>query len=168
MMRFMTMSQHKDLSLTISMISFGSYSMKSNLVVYFVSCSWPEVMNIHPCVLASNTISYRETLNPCKTNFDACPLQPTDGASGEYAGLLVIRQEIEDTRENRIHEEHDGPLAPAKFTFFLPFDETLCDPQCRDDYFRLLGHLGRQIENAGRDNEGAPWTTSLRPRVVGR
>ena len=63
MMRYMTMSQHKDLSLTISMNSFGSYTMISNLVVYFVSCSWPEVMNIHPCVLASNTISYRETLN---------------------------------------------------------------------------------------------------------
>ena len=34
MMRYMTMSQHKDLSLTISMISFGSCTMKSNLVVY--------------------------------------------------------------------------------------------------------------------------------------
>ena len=67
--------------------------MKSNLV-YFVSCSLPEVMNI-PVFLASNTISYRETLNPCKTSFDACSLQPTDGASG---GVLVIRQETEDTR----------------------------------------------------------------------
>ena len=36
MMRYMTMSQHKDLSLTISMNSFESYTMKSNLVVYFV------------------------------------------------------------------------------------------------------------------------------------
>ena len=88
MMRYMTMSQHKDLFLTTSMISFGSCTMKSNLVVYFASCSWPEVMNIHPCVLANNTISYRETLNPCKTSFDACSLQPTDGASGEYAGVL--------------------------------------------------------------------------------
>ena len=33
MMRYMTMSQHKDLYLTTSMISF-------------VLCSWPEVMNI--------------------------------------------------------------------------------------------------------------------------
>ena len=56
-----------------------------NLVVYFVSHSWLEVMNI-PVFLASNTISCMETLNPCKTSFDACPLQPTDGASGEYAG----------------------------------------------------------------------------------
>ena len=38
----------------------------------------------------SNTIGYREMLNPCKTSFDACSLQPTNGASGEHAGLLVI------------------------------------------------------------------------------
>ena len=75
-----------------------SYTMKSNLAVYFSSHSLLEVMNI-PFYLASNTISYMETLNPCKKNFDACSLlQPTDGASGEYSGVLVIRQETEDTR----------------------------------------------------------------------
>ena len=31
-------------------------------------------------------------LNPCKTGFDACSLQPTNGAAGEYVGLLVIRK----------------------------------------------------------------------------
>ena len=51
-----------------------------------------------------------EKLNPCKTNIDACSLQPTDGASGEYAGVLVIRQETEDTRRT----EHIQ---------FLPLDE---------------------------------------------
>ena len=120
MMRYMTMSQYKDLFLTISMISFGSYIMKSNLVVYFVSCSWPEVMNIHPCVLENNTISYRETLKPCKTNFDACSLQPTDGASGEYAGVLVIRQETEDTRRTEHMKKQDGPLVLTKFTVSSP------------------------------------------------
>ena len=78
-----------------------------------------------------NTIGYREMLNFLEaylscTGFDACSLQPTNGASGEYAGLLVImphismkikwiddsqgmpleelrraRQEIEDVMENR-------------------------------------------------------------------
>ena len=38
----------------------------------------------------SNTINYREMLNPCKTGFDACLLQPTNGTSGEHAGFLVI------------------------------------------------------------------------------
>ena len=73
-MHYMTMSQHKDLYLPISMISL-------------VLCSWPEVMNIYLFDPASNT---REMLNPCKTGFDACSLQPTNGASDEYAGLLVI------------------------------------------------------------------------------
>ena len=122
MMRYMTMSQHKDLSLTISMNSFGSCTMKSNLVVYFVSCSWPEVMNIHPCVLASNNISYRETLNPCKTSFDACSLQPTDGASGEYAGVLVIRQETEDTRRTE-HMRSRMDLLYQRSLPFLPLDK---------------------------------------------
>ena len=44
--RYRTMSQHKDLFLTISMNSFGSYIMKSNLAVYFSSHSWLEVMKI--------------------------------------------------------------------------------------------------------------------------
>ena len=61
------------------------------LVVYLSSHSWLEVMNT-PFDLASNTISYRETLNQCKTSFDACSLQPINGAVGEYAGLLVIRK----------------------------------------------------------------------------
>ena len=83
MMRYMTMSQHKDLYLTISMISLEL-------------CSWLEVMNI-PFDVASNTISYREMLNFLEaylscTGFDACSLQPTNGAVGEYAGLLVIRK----------------------------------------------------------------------------
>ena len=122
MMRYMTTSQHKDLFLTISMNSFGSYTMKSNLVVYFVSCSWPEVMNIHPCVLANNTISYRETLNRCKTSFDACSLQPTDGASGEYAGVLVIRQETEDTGRTE-HMRSRMDLLYQRSLQFLPLDE---------------------------------------------
>ena len=50
MMRYMTMSQHKDLYLTISMISLAP-------------CSWLEVRNIHPFAPASNTIGYREMLN---------------------------------------------------------------------------------------------------------
>ena len=40
-------------------------------------------------------INYREILNPCNTGFDACSLQPTNGASGEHAGLLVISKHQE-------------------------------------------------------------------------
>ena len=60
-----------------------------------VSRSWPEVMNIPPSDAESNTIGYREMLNFLEaylscTEFDACSLQPTNGVSGEHAGLLVI------------------------------------------------------------------------------
>ena len=97
-MRYVTMLQHKDLSLTTSMISLGSCTMKLNSVASLAPCCWPEVMNIHPFAPASNTIGYREMLNFLQAylvscaGFDACSLQPTSGASGEYAGLLVIRK----------------------------------------------------------------------------
>ena len=85
-----------------------------------VSRIWPEVMNIHPFDAQSNTINYREMLNPCKTGFDACSLQPTNSVPGEYVESLVIeikwiddsqgasldelkrtRQETEDVEENK-------------------------------------------------------------------
>ena len=52
-------------------------------------------MNIPPFDAESNTIGYREMLNYLEaylscTEFDACSLQPTNGASGEHAGLLVV------------------------------------------------------------------------------
>ena len=61
-------------------------------MISLVSRSWPEVMNIHPFDAESNTINFMEMLNQCKTSFDACLLQPTNGAAGEYAGLMVIRK----------------------------------------------------------------------------
>ena len=69
------------------------YLMTSTISL--VSRSWPEVMNIHPFDAESNTINYREMLNFLEsylscTSFDACSLQPTNGASGEYAELPVI------------------------------------------------------------------------------
>ena len=137
MMRYITMSQHKDLSLTISMISFGSYTMKSNLVVYFVSCSWPEVMNIHPCVLASNTISYRETLNQCKTrlaylsctSFDACSLQPINGAVGEYAGLLMIRKYQESIGQDLGMKSAHGTNPDSAVTSHIDMKIKSCQSQ---------------------------------------
>ena len=48
------------------------------------TCSWPEVVNIHPFALTHNTIGYREKM----LNFldDACSLP------GMYASLLVIKK----------------------------------------------------------------------------
>ena len=70
MMRDMNMLQHKDLFLTTSMISLSSCTKKLNSVESLTTCSWPEVVNIHPLALTSNTIGYREKM----LNFldDAC------------------------------------------------------------------------------------------------
>lgn len=98
MMRYMHSLQLKDLALDKSMISLGSCTMKLNSVSSLAPCSWPEVANIHPFAPASQTKGYRELLESLErylvscTGFDACSLQPTSGASGEYAGLLVIRE----------------------------------------------------------------------------
>merc|ERR1719375_2994392 len=60
--------------------------------------SWPEIANMHPFAPISQTKGYRELLHSLEkqlisiTGFDGCSLQPTSGASGEYAGLLTIRK----------------------------------------------------------------------------
>merc|ERR1719454_424531 len=80
------------------MITLGSCTMKLNSVMSLAPCSWEEVANMHPFAPASQTKGYRELLHSLEqyliscTGFDACSLQPTSGASGEYAGLLSIRE----------------------------------------------------------------------------
>jgi len=101
MMRYMHALQLKDLALDKSMISLGSCTMKLNSVSSLAPCSWPEVAEMHPFAPESHTKGYRELLESLEqylvscTGFDACSLQPTSGASGEYAGLLVIRKYLE-------------------------------------------------------------------------
>jgi len=98
MMRYLRRLQGKDLSLDTSMISLGSCTMKLNSVASLAPCSWPEIANMHPFAPASQTIGYVEMLESLEryliscTGFAACSLQPTSGASGEYAGLLTIRE----------------------------------------------------------------------------
>jgi glycine dehydrogenase len=98
MMRYLKCLQAKDLSLDTSMISLGSCTMKLNSVSSLAPVSWPEIANIHPFAPASQTIGYVDMLESLEeqlisiTGFDGCSLQPTSGASGEYAGLLAIRE----------------------------------------------------------------------------
>jgi glycine dehydrogenase len=97
MMRYLRALQSKDLSLDTSMISLGSCTMKLNSVASLAPASWPEICNMHPFAPASQTKGYIDMLESLEkylvsiTGFDACSLQPTSGASGEYAGLLAIR-----------------------------------------------------------------------------
>merc|ERR1719261_2458635 len=98
MMRYIKLLQSKDLSLDTSMISLGSCTMKLNSVASLAPVSWPEIANMHPFAPASQTKGYVDMLESLEkmlitlTGFEGCSLEPTSGASGEYAGLLAIRE----------------------------------------------------------------------------
>ncbi|MBI2280169.1 MAG: aminomethyl-transferring glycine dehydrogenase [Bacteroidetes bacterium] len=96
-MRYIKRLENKDLSLTHSMISLGSCTMKLNAASELIPLGWAEWANIHPFVPFNQAEGYQIMLKDLAedlaeiTGFDSVSLQPNSGASGEYAGLLVIR-----------------------------------------------------------------------------
>ena len=97
MMRYIKKLERRDISLTHSMISLGSCTMKLNAAVEMLPLSWSEFGNIHPFAPADQTEGYLQMINELShdlavvTGFDSVSLQPNSGAAGEYAGLMVIR-----------------------------------------------------------------------------
>jgi len=97
MMRYIKYLERKDLSLTHSMISLGSCTMKLNAASELLPLSWSNWTNIHPFVPQDQAGGYLEMLKGLEdylstiTGFAATSLQPNSGAQGEYAGLMVIR-----------------------------------------------------------------------------
>jgi len=97
MMRYIKRLENKDLSLTHSMISLGSCTMKLNAASELLPLSREEWTTIHPFAPLNQAQGYQEMLHGLEndlakiTGFDAVSLQPNSGASGEYAGLMVIR-----------------------------------------------------------------------------
>ncbi len=109
MMRYIKRLENKDLSLTHSMISLGSCTMKLNAASELIPLGWSDWANIHPFVPLDQAQGYQEMLKKLEddlseiTGFDAVSLQPNSGAQGEYAGLMVIRAYHEsrgDTHRN--------------------------------------------------------------------
>ncbi len=97
MMRYIKRLENKDLSLTHSMISLGSCTMKLNAASELMPITWPEFANIHPFVPVEQAAGYHEIIDSLDqslseiTGFAKMSFQPNSGAQGEYAGLLVIQ-----------------------------------------------------------------------------
>ncbi|MFK7946472.1 MAG: aminomethyl-transferring glycine dehydrogenase [Saprospiraceae bacterium] len=102
MMRYVKSLENKDLSLTHSMISSGSCTMKLNAAAELIPVSWREFGGLHPFIPINQAEGYTQIFEELEawlcqcTGFTACSLQPNSGAQGEYTGLMTIRAYHED------------------------------------------------------------------------
>lgn len=97
MLRYLKRLENRDLSLTHSMISLGSCTMKLNATTEMIPVSWPELGSLHPFVPKEQAKGYHQIMQDLIawlseiTGFHTVSLQPNSGAQGEYAGLMAIR-----------------------------------------------------------------------------
>ncbi|MEO6785030.1 MAG: aminomethyl-transferring glycine dehydrogenase, partial [Chthoniobacteraceae bacterium] len=105
MLRYMRRLESRDLSLTHSMISLGSCTMKLNATSEMFPVTWPEFGKLHPFAPAEQTAGYREMCAQLErwlaeiTGLPGVSLEPNAGSQGEYAGLLCIRKYHESRRQ---------------------------------------------------------------------
>ena len=98
MMRYLKKLENRDMSLVHSMIPLGSCTMKLNAASELIPISWPEFADMHPFAPQDQTNGYLKMIQELTedlaeiTGFHTVSMQPNSGATGEYAGLMVIRE----------------------------------------------------------------------------
>lgn len=98
MLRYIKRLADKDISLTNSMISLGSCTMKLNAATELFPLSWIEFNGLHPFVPKNQARGYHEMMEELRrdlseiTGMADISLMPNSGAAGEYSGLMVIRE----------------------------------------------------------------------------
>jgi glycine dehydrogenase len=101
MMRYIKKLERRDISLTHSMISLGSCTMKLNAASELFPLSFPEFNAIHPLAPKDQTAGYNDLIVELEnylsiiTGLPGCSLQPNSGAAGEFAGLMTIKSYFE-------------------------------------------------------------------------
>ena len=129
MMRYIKRLENKDLSLTHSMISLGSCTMKLNAASELIPLTWPEFANIHPFVPIDQAAGYQEVIASLDTSlseitgFAKMSFQPNSGAQGEYAGLLVIQA----YHQSRGEHHRNIALIPTSAHGTNPASAAMCD-----------------------------------------
>jgi len=97
LLRYIHRLQHKDLSLTTSMIPLGSCTMKLNATTEMYPVSLAGFGGLHPFAPLDQCQGYTKLFDNLSrwlcdiTGFAGCSLQPNAGSQGEYAGLSIIR-----------------------------------------------------------------------------
>jgi glycine dehydrogenase len=97
LMRYIKQLELRDISLTHSMISLGSCTMKLNAASEMLPLNHSGFANIHPYAPEGQTEGYKELIENLAsylgviTGLPGVSFQPNSGAAGEYAGLMTIR-----------------------------------------------------------------------------
>ena len=115
LMRYLKRLDRKDISLATSMIPLGSCTMKLNPAAAMIPITMSGATDVHPLAPVAQVAGYQTIMEELQdqlcaiTGFDACTLQPTSGAAGEYTGLVVIREYLK--RQNQ--SQRNVLLIPA-------------------------------------------------------
>ncbi len=115
MVRYIKRLELKDISLTHSMISLGSCTMKLNAATEMFPLSWIEFNGLHPFIPKNQARGYHEMMEELRrdlsviTGMADVSLMPNSGAAGEYTGLMVIQE----YHKSRGEEQRNVVLIPS-------------------------------------------------------